>query len=111
VRPTQALKLDEPGYAFPMQLWPRAVQNGLRITEIPVRLIYNDPTRHFGGLLDDAGERLRHYMDVLRRELKADLGAHTMPLAGPPASAGAGPDAASAATDACPAGASCGCGK
>jgi dolichol-phosphate mannosyltransferase len=37
------LALDEPGYAFPMQLWPRAVYARLRITEIPVRLIYNDP--------------------------------------------------------------------
>ncbi len=61
--------LDEPGYAFPMQLWPQAVHAGLRITEIPVRLIYNDPTRHFGGLLDDATERLSHYMGVLKREL------------------------------------------
>src|SRR3712207_7844544 len=50
------LRLDEPGYAFPLQLWPRAVQHGLRITEIPVRLIYNDPNRHFGGLLDDRSE-------------------------------------------------------
>jgi dolichol-phosphate mannosyltransferase len=118
VRPTQALKLDEPGYAFPMQLWPRAVQNGLRITESPVRLIYNDPTRHFGGLLDDAGERLRHYMDVLRRELKAGASAAeaaTMAPAEvappphiPPAAA---PGAATIAAAACSAGASCGCGK
>lgn len=64
------LKLDEPGYAFPMQLWPRAAAAGLRITEIPVRLIYNDPNRHFGGLLDDAGVRLAHYLDVFKRELK-----------------------------------------
>jgi glycosyltransferase involved in cell wall biosynthesis len=62
------LKLDEPGYAFPMQLWPRAAAAQLRITEIPVRLIYNDPTRHFGGLLDDASARLAHYLDVLNRE-------------------------------------------
>jgi dolichol-phosphate mannosyltransferase len=64
------LALDEPGYAFPMQFWPRAVRQGLRITEIPVRLIYNDPTRHFGGLLDDANVRLRHYMEVLDREVR-----------------------------------------
>jgi dolichol-phosphate mannosyltransferase len=64
------LKLDEQGYAFPMQLWPRAAAMGLRIKEIPVRLIYNDPTRHFGGPLDDAGVRLRHYLDVFHRELK-----------------------------------------
>ncbi len=63
------LRLTEPGYAFPMQLWPRAYQAGLRITEIPVRLIYNDPNRHFGGELDNVGVRLRHYLDILGREI------------------------------------------
>lgn len=64
------LHLTETGYAFPLQLWPQAYEAGLRITEIPVRLIYNDPTRHFGGLLDDAAIRLQHYKDVLAAELK-----------------------------------------
>jgi dolichol-phosphate mannosyltransferase len=64
------LKLDVPGYAFPMQLWPQAWAAGLRITEVPVRLIYNDPTRHFGGTLDDADNRLRHYLAVLNEELE-----------------------------------------
>src|SRR5688572_11571212 len=64
------LKLDIPGYAFPMQLWPQAWHAGLRIREIPVRLIYNDPTRHFGGMLDDADRRLRHYCDVMAAELR-----------------------------------------
>ena len=63
------LGLDQTGYAFPLQLWPRVAQADLRITEIPVRLIYNDPNRHFGGALDDAGNRLRHYLDVLHSEL------------------------------------------
>jgi len=49
------LNLTETGYAFPLQFWPQAYEAGLRIKEVPVRLIYNDPTRHFGGLLDDAG--------------------------------------------------------
>jgi dolichol-phosphate mannosyltransferase len=62
------LQLDEPGYAFPMQLWPQAYKAGLRITEIPVRLIYNDPNRSFGGVLDETEIRLRHYLDVLGRE-------------------------------------------
>lgn len=62
------LSLDVPGYAFPMQLWPQVHHFGLRVKEIPVRLIYNDPNRHFGGLLDDAGERLRHYLAVLSNE-------------------------------------------
>jgi glycosyltransferase involved in cell wall biosynthesis len=63
------LRLDEAGYAFPMQLWPQAVRAGLRIREIPVRLIYNDPSRHFGGALDDPEQRLRHYLDVFYSEL------------------------------------------
>jgi dolichol-phosphate mannosyltransferase len=63
------LKLTETGYAFPLQFWPQAYEAGLRVTEIPVRLIYNDPTRHFGGLLDDAAVRLQHYKDVLNAEL------------------------------------------
>ena len=63
------LNLDEAGYAFPMQLWPRAVAEGLRVAEMPVRLIYNDPTRHFGGSLDDPQNRLRHYLAVLDAEV------------------------------------------
>lgn len=62
------LHLDIPGYAFPMQFWPQAHQHGLRIREVPVRLIYNDPTRHFGGMLDDAENRLKHYLNVLTTE-------------------------------------------
>lgn len=95
------LALDEPGYAFPMQLWPRAVQAGLRIKEIPVRLIYNDPTRHFGGLLDDAGVRLQHYTDVLEREIRHGARVNDGPVAGPLAT----PDLGACAA------ASCGCGK
>ena len=67
------LCLDEPGYAFPMQLWPQAWRAGLRITELPVRLIYNDPNRTFGGILDETAIRLKHYLDVLARELDRPL--------------------------------------
>ena len=74
VGPTCALDLDEAGYAFPMQLWPRAYADGLRIREVPVRRIYNDADRSFGHTadgadLDDARVRLRHYLSVLRDEL------------------------------------------
>jgi glycosyltransferase involved in cell wall biosynthesis len=69
VSATLRLNLDEAGYAFPMQLWPRAVAAGLRITEISVRRIYNDPNRQFGGGLDDADNRLKHYRAVLEREI------------------------------------------
>lgn len=63
------LELTVPGYAFPMQFWVQAVRAGLRIREIPVHLIYNDPNRHFGGHLDDPDARLQHYLDVLSDEL------------------------------------------
>lgn len=63
------LHLDVAGYAFPVQLWPQVAAANLRVTELPVRLIYNDPTRHFGGELDDAGIRLKHYLQVLNREV------------------------------------------
>ena len=65
----QKLNLTVAGYAFPMQLWPRAAAEGLRIREIPVRLIYNDPNRHFGGKLDDPEHRLNHYLSVFEDEM------------------------------------------
>jgi dolichol-phosphate mannosyltransferase len=68
VSATRKLELTIPGYAFPLQLWPQVAHHKLRVTEIPVRLIYNDPNRHFGGLLDDATNRLNHYLDVLCSE-------------------------------------------
>ncbi|MBL8763332.1 MAG: glycosyltransferase family 2 protein [Phycisphaerae bacterium] len=64
------LRLSEDGYAFPMQFWVQAAAAELRITEIPVTLIYNDPTRTFGGPLNDAGQRLAHYRNVLHCELE-----------------------------------------
>jgi glycosyltransferase involved in cell wall biosynthesis len=72
------LQLDEPGYAFPLQFWPQVAHANLSVCEIPVRLIYNDPNRHFGGLLDDAANRLQHYIDVLNRELRK-LGSSPLP--------------------------------
>jgi glycosyltransferase involved in cell wall biosynthesis len=64
------LNLTETGYAFPLQLWPQVARAGLRVTEIPVRLIYNDPKRSFGGVLDDAAHRLQHYLSVFRAEME-----------------------------------------
>jgi glycosyltransferase involved in cell wall biosynthesis len=83
------LRLDEEGYAFPLQLWPQVAAAKLRLTEIPVRLIYNDPTRHFGGSLDDVGNRLRHYLNVLSKEVSR-LAENPLPAA-PPAAPNAGP--------------------
>lgn len=64
------LRFDEDGYAFPMQFWVQAVAAGLRISEVPIRLIYNDLTRSFGGPLDDRDNRLSHYRRVLHCELE-----------------------------------------
>jgi len=64
------LRLDEDGYAQPMQFWVQAAANRLRVKEIPVALIYNDATRTFGGPLDDPAVRRRHYREVFQRELR-----------------------------------------
>lgn len=69
----QRLALDEPGYAFPLQFWVQCVRAGLRIRELPVRRIYRDPNREFGGTLDDPAARLSHYLDVLLRELRREV--------------------------------------
>jgi dolichol-phosphate mannosyltransferase len=66
----ERLRLTESGYAFPMQFWVQAVAAGLRITEVPVKLIYNDLNRTFGGPLDDPTIRLSHYLRVLHCELE-----------------------------------------
>ncbi len=63
------LTITVPGYAMPIQLWVQAARARLRITEVPVTLIYNDPTRHFGGLLDDPASRLNHYLEIFEAEM------------------------------------------
>jgi dolichol-phosphate mannosyltransferase len=63
------LTLNVDGYDFPMQFWVQAAANGLAIEEVPVRLIYNDPTRSFGGPLDNAQSRLELYRQTMHREI------------------------------------------
>ncbi len=65
----RTLDLSVDGYDFPMQFWVQAVAHGLRIEEIPVPRIYNDPNRSFGGSLDDPERRLCIYRCTLQREL------------------------------------------
>jgi glycosyltransferase involved in cell wall biosynthesis len=65
-----SMNLTEKGYAFPLQLWPRVWASRLRMKEIPVRRIYNDPNRSFGTHLDDMQRRLTHYKGVLNREME-----------------------------------------
>ena len=72
VAAVRRLPLDEPGYAFPLQFWVQCVRAGLRIRELPVRRIYRDKSREFGGTLDDPAARLLHYLAVLVRELRRE---------------------------------------
>ena len=70
VQALTSLRLNVDGYAFPMQFWVQAVAHGLKITEIPVKLIYNDLNRTFGGPLDNPMSRIKHYRDELHAELR-----------------------------------------
>lgn len=64
------LHLTEQGYAFPMQFWVQAAAKRLAVGEIPVKLIYKDLTRSFGGSLNDPTTRLAHYRSVLHCEIE-----------------------------------------
>jgi glycosyltransferase involved in cell wall biosynthesis len=69
---TAALAPLEPtdrGYGLPLQLWVQAVRQGLRITEIPVPLIYHDRRRNFAGVLENPQARMEYYLAVIEREL------------------------------------------
>jgi len=82
VETLRRLRLTEKGYAMPLQFWIQAAREGLRVRELPVKLVYVDPSRTFRGL-EDPRVRLRHYLEVMDRELAA------WAVAG--AAAGAGP--------------------
>jgi glycosyltransferase involved in cell wall biosynthesis len=73
------LRITIPGYAMPLQFWVQAVRAGMRIRELPVRLIYKDGARHFGGRLDNPKIRLQHYLDVLSAELGIEPATATAP--------------------------------
>lgn len=66
----RGLALDIDGYDFPMQFWVQAAHHGLRISELPIRLIYNDPNRCFGGPLSDAEHRRAVYEATLERAIR-----------------------------------------
>jgi dolichol-phosphate mannosyltransferase len=68
VESLRRLDLREDGYAMPLELWIEAAAHGLTVKEIPVSLVYVDPTRTFGNVLDDAEERLAYYKRVIERE-------------------------------------------
>jgi glycosyltransferase involved in cell wall biosynthesis len=59
------LRITEPGWGMPLQLWVQAARLGLRIKEVAVPRIYLDPNRAFGGVLNDTEERLAYYRKVI----------------------------------------------
>ena len=65
------MKLTEPGYAMPLELWVQTACLKLNVVEHPIPLIYLDEKRSFGGSLDDGEQRLRYYVEVINRSLKA----------------------------------------
>jgi glycosyltransferase involved in cell wall biosynthesis len=68
-RSLRQLRLHEPGYALPLQLWIQAWKHGLTVTELPVDLIYRDLSRAFVGSIADAERRLAYYNAIIDREL------------------------------------------
>ncbi len=66
----ETIRVTVPGYAMPLQWWVQVARAGLRVVEVPIRLIYKDPERHFGGLLDDPQARLSHYLSVFEAEMR-----------------------------------------
>lgn len=60
------LHITETGWGMPLQLWVQASRARLRIKEVAVPRLYLDPTRAFGGMLNDAEERLAYYRRVIQ---------------------------------------------
>jgi dolichol-phosphate mannosyltransferase len=67
------LHITETGWGMPLQLWVQAARLGLRIKEVGVPRLYLDPTRAFGGVLDDAEQRLAYYRRVLDAAYQEEL--------------------------------------
>ena len=61
------LQITEDGWGMPLQLWVQAAKLGLRIREVGVPRVYLDPKRAFGGMLNDAEERLNYYRGIMDR--------------------------------------------
>jgi len=66
------LRITEAGWGMPLQLWVQAAYRKLRIKEVGVPRIYLDPNRAFGGMLNDAGERLAYYRRVIGDAIAAE---------------------------------------
>ena len=73
------LHITEAGWGMPLQLWVQAARLGLRVKEIGVPRVYLDPTRAFGGVLNDSAARLSYYRGVISAALGPSPGPHRSP--------------------------------
>lgn len=62
------LHITENAWGMPLQLWVQAAALGWRIREMAVPLLYLDPNRAFGGMLNDAEQRLAYYRSIIDAE-------------------------------------------
>jgi dolichol-phosphate mannosyltransferase len=67
------LRITETGWGMPLQLWVQAARLGLRVKEVGVPRLYLDPNRAFGGVLNDAEERLAYYRGVIEAAAMEEL--------------------------------------
>jgi glycosyltransferase involved in cell wall biosynthesis len=58
------LNLTEKGYAFPIEFWLEANRQSLTVKETPIKRIYSDLNRCFGGELDEPQNRRNYYFSV-----------------------------------------------
>jgi glycosyltransferase involved in cell wall biosynthesis len=77
----ERLRITETGWGMPLQLWVQAARLRLRIKEVGVPRLYLDPNRAFGGVLDDAAQRLAYYHQVIAAA-EAESSCETGPHAG-----------------------------
>ncbi len=75
------LHITETGWGMPLQLWVQAARLGLRVKEVGVPRLYLDPNRAFGGVLDNADQRLAYYRQVIDAAEAATLAVRTDPEA------------------------------
>ncbi len=70
-------RVTESGWGMPLQVWVQAAKAGMKVAEIAVPRLYLDPSRAFGGVLNDPTERLAYYrtvIDAADHECEAQVG-------------------------------------
>lgn len=75
------LRITETGWGMPLQLWVQAARLSLRIKEVGVPRLYLDPKRAFGGVLNDAEQRLAYYHRLIDETERQTLIAFSCALA------------------------------